>query len=168
MKYAGTLGYLSFIFLVNLLFPIMPVYKLWGSPFSGCDVIIGLIYLLRDFSQREIGSKVIFVMIIGCAASYFFAIKQIVLASISSFIVGETIDWLIFTFTRKPFSQRLLTSSVLSVPADSAIFLYMINQLNMAGFFVMTVAKMVGIFALWLAWYVRHRKNNTYPQAALA
>jgi uncharacterized PurR-regulated membrane protein YhhQ (DUF165 family) len=164
MKYAGTLGYLTFIFLVNILFPIMPIYKLWGSPFSGCDILVGVIYILRDFSQREIGRKVLYVMLIGCAASYFFAIKQIVLASICSFIAGETIDWAIYTF-----SQRLLSSSLISVPIDSALFLFMINQLNIAGFLVMTGAKMCGIFCVWLGWKWRDgnyakRTVNAYPQ----
>ncbi|MES2219314.1 MAG: hypothetical protein V4501_13000 [Pseudomonadota bacterium] len=166
MKYAGTMSYLAFIFLVNLLFPVMPIYKLWGSPFSACDLMIGAIYILRDFSQREIGGKVLFVMLIGCAASYFFTIKQIVLASIYSFLIGETIDWAIYTFTGKPFSQRLLTSSLLSVPADSAVFLYMVNQLNVAGFLVMTMAKSCGILLLWLGWYSHQRNQCVMPAQA--
>ena len=166
MKYAGTLSYLIFIFLVNILFPFVPVYKLWGSPVSGCDVLIGVIYILRDFSQREIGKKVLYVMLIGCAASYFFAIKQIVLASICSFAVGEAIDWAIYTLSGKPFSQRLLSSSLISVPIDSALFLYMINQLNGIGFLVMTGAKMCGIFCVWLGW--KWRNNQPSPYAATA
>jgi len=167
MKYKGTIGYLVFIFLVNLLFPVMPVYSLWGSPYSGCDIIIGAIYILRDFSQREIGGKVLFVMMAGCAASYFFAIKQIVFASICSFLVGETIDWAIYTFTGKPFSQRLLISSLFSVPADSAVFLYLINQLNAAGLLVMIGAKSVGILFIWFSWRFRQRKNSSYQQTAI-
>jgi queuosine precursor transporter len=168
MKYIGTIGYLVFIFLVNLLFPVMPVYRLWGSPYSGCDIIIGAIYILRDFSQREIGGKVLYVMIAGCAASYVFASKQIVIASICSFLVGETIDWAVYTFTRKPFSQRLLTSSLFSIPADSAVFLYLINQLNAAGLLVMTLAKSVGILFIWLSWRFRQGKNPDYQQTAIA
>lgn len=167
MKYAGTISYLVFIFLVNMLFPVMPIYRLWGSPFSGCDIIIGAIYILRDFSQREIGSKVLYVMLAGCAASYFFAIKQIVIASICSFLVGETIDWAIYTFTGKPFSQRLLTSSLFSVPADSAVFLYLIDQLNWVGLLVMVLAKSVGILAIWLSWRFRQYKNTSVRQVGI-
>jgi uncharacterized PurR-regulated membrane protein YhhQ (DUF165 family) len=168
MKYIGTISYLVFIFLVNLLFPVMPVYHLWGSPYSACDITIGSIYILRDFSQREIGGKVLFVMLAGCAASYFFANKQVVFASICSFMVGETIDWAIYTFTGKPFSQRLLTSSLFSIPADTVIFLYLINQLNAVGFLVMTLAKCVGVLFIWLSWRVRQPKNPSYQQPVLS
>jgi uncharacterized PurR-regulated membrane protein YhhQ (DUF165 family) len=157
LKYPGTLSYLLLIFLVNLLFPYVPSYKLFGQPFSAADLTIGIIYVARDFSQREIGKNVLYAMILACFASYLFADKQIVIASTCSFLVGETIDWGIYTFSGKPFSQRLLTSSLVSVPIDSAIFLYLINQLNSAGMIVMTLAKGVSVMCVWSLWRVRRQ-----------
>jgi uncharacterized PurR-regulated membrane protein YhhQ (DUF165 family) len=159
MKYFNSLSYLVGIILVNCLFAYLPTYSIAGAVFSSGDILVGIIYILRDFSQREIGKNVLYVMLLGCLFSYLFADKQVSVASISSFFVGETIEWAIFTFTRKPLSQRLLLSSMLSVPADSIIFLYMLNQLNIIGFVVLTSAKILGISALWAYW----RKKQVKP-----
>lgn len=157
LRNRGAISYLLLIFLVNLLFPYMPVYTLFDSPFSAGDFTVGAIYIARDFAQREVGRKVLYLMIIGCLLSYMFANKQIAIASISAFIAGETIDWAIYTYSRKPFSQRLLTSSMLSVPVDTIIFLYLINQLSTVGFMVMTAAKLLGISSVWLYWRTKRR-----------
>jgi uncharacterized PurR-regulated membrane protein YhhQ (DUF165 family) len=89
-----------------------------------------------------------------------FADKQIVIASTGAFLVGESIDWGIYTLSGKPFSQRLLTSSLFSVPIDSAIFLYLINQFNSAGMLVMTAAKSVGVLCVWSLWRFRQQEAN--------
>ena len=151
-KYPGAISYLLLIFLVNLAFPYLPIYTIFHSPFSAGDFTVGVIYIARDFAQREVGKNVIYLMIIGCVLSYLFADRQIALASICAFGVGETIDWSLYTFLSRPFSQRLLASSMLSVPVDTVIFLYLINQLNFAGFMVMTSAKLLGISMVWLSW----------------
>ena len=158
-RYPGTLSYLLLIFFVNLLFPYFPFYHLLGSAFSAGDLTIGVIYIARDFSQREIGKNVLYVMVLGCAMSYLFAEKQIVIASTCAFLIGETIDWAIYTFSGKPFSERLLTSSLFSVPADTIVFLYLINQLNHAGFLVMTLAKAFGVLSIWVIWRI-HRHEG--------
>jgi uncharacterized PurR-regulated membrane protein YhhQ (DUF165 family) len=156
-RYPGTVSYLLLIFFVNLLFPYFPFYHFLGAPFSAGDLTIGVIYVARDFSQREIGKNVLYVMVLGCAMSYLFAERQIVIASTCAFLVGETIDWAIYTFSGKPFSQRLLTSSLFSIPADTVIFLYLIDQLNSAGMIVMTLAKAFGVMSVWILWRMRQR-----------
>jgi uncharacterized PurR-regulated membrane protein YhhQ (DUF165 family) len=99
-------------------------------------------------------------MILGCIASYIFADKQMVIASTCAFLVGETIDWCIYTFSGKPFSQRLLASSLFSVPIDSAIFLYLINQFNSSGMLVMILAKSFGVMCVWSLWRIRSFKSQ--------
>jgi uncharacterized PurR-regulated membrane protein YhhQ (DUF165 family) len=155
MKYFSSAIYIVGIFLVNYLFPYLPMYSISGSVFSSGDVLIGVIYILRDFSQREVGGKVIYLMIVGCILSYLFASKPVAIASISAFAVGETIDWAIYSYTRRPFSERLLLSTLFSVPVDSIIFLYLLNQLNAAGFVVLTGGKVVGILFAWGYWRTR-------------
>jgi uncharacterized PurR-regulated membrane protein YhhQ (DUF165 family) len=166
MRYINTISYLLLIFLVNFLFPILPMCTVFGQSFSTADVLVGVVYILRDFAQREVGGKILYVMIVGCVLSYLLADKLISIASICSFAVGETIDWGFFTYTRKPFSQRLLTSSAISVPADSLVFLYLINQLNLAGFLVMSTAKILGVFSIWLYWNRRQHYLTAAQQAA--
>jgi hypothetical protein len=82
--------------------------------------------------------------------SYWFAEQHVVIASTCAFLAGESIEWAIYTFSGKPFAQRILTSSLLSIPVDTIIFLYLINQLNSAGVLVMILAKSVGVMAVWL------------------
>lgn len=37
--------------------------------------------------------------------------------------VSETIDWLVYSLTRRPFADRVLLSTCASAPIDSAVFL---------------------------------------------
>lgn len=166
MMYYNSLAYLISIVVVNVSFGYLPTYTIAGSIFSSADILVGVIYMLRDFAQREIGKNVLYVMLVGCLLSYIFANKNVALASIASFFVGETIEWAIFTFTRKPFSQRLLLSSVLSVPADSVVFLYLIKQLNLIGLCVLTSAKILGILTVWAYWRRKQSKQLRIGETA--
>ena len=47
------------------------------------------------------------------------------MASAAAFAVGELGDWAVYTFTRRPFSQRILISSLIGAPLDSIVFLGM-------------------------------------------
>jgi queuosine precursor transporter len=164
-KYPGACAYLLLIIAVNISFPYLPFYHVMGQAYSAGDIMIGFIYVARDFAQREAGKNVLYLMALGCAASYLFTDQQIVIASIAAFIGGESIDWAIYTFSGKPFSQRLLLSSLFSVPVDSAIFLYFINQLNTAGMLVMILAKTVGVLLIWMLWRGKKsgRASVQYP-----
>ncbi|HVY53933.1 MAG TPA: VUT family protein, partial [Gammaproteobacteria bacterium] len=157
-QYPCTLSYIILIILINNIFVYAPYITINGSLISSGDLVVGAVYVLRDFVQREIKHYVIVAMIAGCILSYIFADKNVAVASVSAFFVGEFIDWAIFTFTKKPLSQRLLSSSCVSAPVDSAIFLYLTNMLNPEGLIALTGGKFIGIFVLWLMWKIR--KNN--------
>lgn len=153
--YPATLNYLLFIVLLNTLFSYVPNFTVFGEPISVADFAVGLIYVMRDFAQRETKHWVILAMIIGCLISWALAEHQAALASVGAFAVGETLDWSIYTYTKKPLSQRILWSSLISSPVDSAVNLYLLYQLNWVGFIIMTLTKFVGAFVLWFYWYVR-------------
>jgi uncharacterized PurR-regulated membrane protein YhhQ (DUF165 family) len=118
----ATLCYIAFIIIVNSTYIYFPFVTIAHAPFSTGDMLVGAIYIFRDFAQREIRHYVILAMILGVVISYCFADKSMAVASVCAFTVAETIDWLIFTFTGKPLSQRLILSSTLSAPADSFVF----------------------------------------------
>jgi hypothetical protein len=99
MRYICTFIYILFIILVNNIFTYAPVIMVMGAPFSSADMVVGIVYIMRDFSQRELGHYVIFAMLFGCFLSFILADKSVALASVLSFFVGELIDWLIFTYT---------------------------------------------------------------------
>ena len=163
-RYPCTLSYIVCVVVINSVFVYAPYITVYGSLISTGDLVVGAVYVLRDFVQREIKHYVVVAMLIGCFLSYILAEKEVAIASTSAFFVGELIDWLIFTFTQKPLSQRLLLSSGISAPIDSAVFLYCMSQLNGPALFALTSGKFIGIFALWFMW--RYQRANASLQNA--
>lgn len=156
-RFACTISYIILIVLINSIFVYAPYITIHGSLISSGDLVVGAVYILRDFVQREIKHYVIVAMLLGCFCSYALAEKEIAVASLSAFFIGEFIDWIIYTFTQKPLSQRLLWSSSVSAPIDSAIFLYLTNMLNPEGLLALTLGKFLGILAIWFSWRLRSK-----------
>tara|TARA_R110000822_G_scaffold65505_2_gene160285 strand:- start:75 stop:452 length:378 start_codon:yes stop_codon:yes gene_type:complete len=117
--------------------------------FPPMSLAVGLIFVARDFAQREIGHKVIGAMIVAGAISYFMADPYVAIASVAAFAISEAADWGIYTFTKKPFKQRILLSSLVSTPLDSVVFLAIIGHLSFTGVVLMTLSKMVGAVVVW-------------------
>lgn len=90
--------------------------------------VTGLILVFRDFAQREIGHYIFIPLLIGVAISYQMAGPEIALASGAAFLVGELVDWAVFTLTKKPLSTRILISSFAGAPVDSTLFLLGANM----------------------------------------
>ncbi len=154
----ATLCYIVFIIAINSSYIYFPFVTVFHTPFSSGDLLVGAIYIFRDFAQQEIKHYVILAMIFGVIISYCFADKTMAVASVCAFTVAETIDWAIFTFTGKPLSQRLFLSSALSAPADSFVFLSIYGPLNLAGIFVLTLSKVSGVLLVWWIWKKRQSK----------
>lgn len=140
-----TLLYLFSIVLVNYLFTIIPSIGAW-QPVS---LVVGVVFILRDFSQREVGHKVILVMLLGGAISYFMASPFVAVASITAFMISEMVDWMVYTLSKKPLRQRILLSSALSTPVDSAVFLLIIGHFGWITFLIMVVSKMASALVVW-------------------
>ncbi len=151
-RYKATLSYIIFIVILNCLYSYLPMISLYNQLFTPADMIVGAVYIFRDFAQREIKHKVMIAMLFGALLSYFMSSKEVAYASVCAFMVGETIDWIIFSFTKKPLSQRLIWSSVISAPVDSYVFMVMINRLLFSEFVFMNVSKFAGILVVWLIW----------------
>ncbi len=161
--YPATIGYVLFIVLLNTIFSYVPELTIHGAPVSIADFVVGLIYVLRDFTQREVKHWVILAMLIGCLISYGLAEQDAAIASLGAFAAGELIDWSIFTFTRKPLSQRILLSSLVSAPVDSFVNLYLLHQFNWPSMIIMIIVKALGVIGLWYLW---RTKQQTMLSAA--
>ena len=72
------------------------------------------------------------------------------MASCVAYLLGEAIDWLVYSLTKKPLRDRVLLSSLLSTPVDSAVFLAMIGFCSVGGVLLMTVSKMLGAGVVYL------------------
>lgn len=158
-KYISTISYVLMIVFINVGFAYMPIFLIFGHKSSPMDPIAGIVYLVRDFAQRELGHKIFIAMAIGSILSYFLATPTVALASISAFVAGELIDWSIFTFTKKPLSQRLILSSCISAPIDSFIFIYILGYLNPISFSLMCGGKIIGVVIIWFFWKLKANRR---------
>ncbi len=157
MKLKYTALYILLIVAVNYGFSVSPLVKLPdGTMWPPISLVVGFIFVARDFAQREIGHKVLLAMLVGATVSYFMASPMIAVASAAAFLVSEMTDWAIYSFTRRPLSQRILYSSALGAPVDSLVFLSGVGLLSTAGVIAMTASKMVGALIVW--WLVRRRE----------
>ena len=157
MAYRFTILYIVLIVAVNWLFTVLPLIDLpGGDKWPPASLVVGLIFVARDFAQREIGHRVIIAMLIAGAISYVMADPFVAMASVTAFLISEFADWAVYSFTGKPFSQRILISSVIATPLDSAVFLLMIGHFSVVGAVAMTISKLVGAVIVW--WMVRRRE----------
>ena len=151
MRY--TLLYVLTVVLVNFAFDKVPLLTLPGGElWSPVALVVGFVFIIRDYAQRDIGHYVIPAMLLGGIISWFMASPTIALASVCAFLTGEFVDWAVYTITGRPFSQRMLFSSALSTPLDSIVFLSMMGLFSMPSVIVMTLSKMIGsIIVFFLA-----------------
>jgi uncharacterized PurR-regulated membrane protein YhhQ (DUF165 family) len=154
-----TILYVALIVLVNWGFTVVPLMPLpGGEMWPPMSLVVGLVFVARDYAQREIGHKVIIAMLVSAALSYVMANPFVAVASLSAFLISEFADWAVYSFTRRPFSQRVLLSSLIGTPLDSAVFLAIIGHFSLVGVVVMTLSKMLGALAVW--WLVRRREAH--------
>jgi queuosine precursor transporter len=147
------------VILINVAYSKLPAINIHGFVFASGDLITGVIYIVRDFAQRAIGQKVIWAMLAASLISYTMSAAAVATASVIAFATAETLDWLIYTFTKKPLSQRLLWSSIISTPVDSLVFLACIHLLNPSDMLAMTLSKWLGVMLVWWLWKARQAHN---------
>lgn len=157
MRFGYTILYVVLIAAVNQAFTLVPLVTLPdGTAWPPVSLVVGFIFVIRDFAQREVGHKVLLAMLAGAVLSYFMAGPQVAVASAAAFLVSELADWAVYTFTKRPFSQRILLSSALGTPVDSVVFLAAIGLLAPAAVAAMTASKMLGALLVW--WMIRRRE----------
>lgn len=157
--FKSTLLYIALIVAVNYGFSVVPLVKLPdGTMWPPMSLVVGFIFVVRDFAQREIGHKVLLAMLVGAGLSYVMASPYVAIASTAAFLVSELVDWLVYSLTKRPLSQRILYSSLLATPLDSAVFLYGIGAFSWAGVLAMTVSKLIGAAIVW--WLIRRREDT--------
>jgi queuosine precursor transporter len=99
-----------------------------GGSWHPFTVITGLVLVVRDFAQREIKHWIFAAMIVGLALSTLTAWPVIVVASGVAFLISETADWAVYTFSNRPLSQRIMVSSLISAPIDQVVFIWLASQ----------------------------------------
>lgn len=116
--------YVLLIPLVNWSFANFPTVTTWdGGEWSAMSIVTGLVLVARDFAQREVGHYIFMPLMVGIAVSFAMAPPEIAAASALAFAVSECVDWLVYTVTKRPLSQRVMLSCIASAPVDTTIFL---------------------------------------------
>lgn len=149
-KFGWTGAYIASVAFINWLLVALPPIVVGDTVIPPVMLLVGFVFVFRDMAQRETGHYVVFAMLIGGALSYFIATPAVALASVTAFLASETIDWIIFTLTKKPLSQRILLSSAVAVPADTIIFLSLIGLFDWFAVIVISLMKMVAAVCFWL------------------
>ncbi|AIM40605.1 hypothetical protein [Vibrio phage VpKK5] len=147
--------YFLVVVLVNIGFSVFPPVEL---PIIGVvppvAFAVGLVFVLRDYAQRHVGHKVFWAMTLATVASFLLADPTIAIASAIAFFVGEVIDWLVYTVTKKPFHSRVLISSAIAVPIDTFIFLNMIDFYTVGVMAAMVFSKLVASLIVWISYEI--------------
>ena len=150
--------YVASIVLVNWMFmAIVP----WSTPLGDlylANIVVGFVFVLRDYAQRETGHKILFATAAAGVLTWVMVDPAIAVASITAFILSETADWAIYSFTRRPLSQRILYSSLIAVPLDTLAFQYLADYLTPAAFSTEIVSKAFGVFIVWYLLKLRDRR----------
>jgi len=163
MKLGYTTLYIALIVAVNYGFTVVPLVEMpGGEKWPPMSLVVGFIFVARDFAQREIGHRVIIAMLLAGVLSYIMASPFVAVASLSAFLVSEFADWAVYSFTGRPLAQRVLLSSALGTPLDSGIFLALIGHFSVIGIVVMTFSKMLGALVVW--WMIRRKDADAAPE----
>jgi queuosine precursor transporter len=155
--------YIVSIVLVNWLFvAVAPWPTVFGDLYLA-NLVVGFVFVLRDYGQRQVGHRILLATFVAGVITYFMVDPAIALASISAFALSETTDWAVYSFTRRPLQQRILLSSLVSVPLDTLAFQYLANYLTPAAFTTEVLSKALGVV---IVWYLLKMRADARPSVA--
>lgn len=154
--------YVLAIVAVNKLYMYLPLLQTPLGEVSAANLIVGSVFVLRDYAQRAIGHWVLLATFTAGVITWFMVDEALAVASLTAFTISEMTDWAVYTFTKMPLQRRILYSSMISVPVDSLAFLYLFNMLNPASFTVEVFSKIVGVAAVWVMLRQSTRRNPIY------
>lgn len=143
----ATLLYLASLVLVNVAYLTpwtwftFPVVGAW----SAGSILVGAVFVARDYAQRRTGHWVGVAMVVGIAITAAMS-RELAVASGCAFAASEGLEWVIFTVTRRPFRERVVISAVPSVVLDSLVFLALAPfPFSMALFLAQVASKLIAV-----------------------
>jgi hypothetical protein len=64
-QYKFTIAYIFSIVLINIGFIYVPLIPFFDTMYPPMTLLVGLVFILRDYAQREVGHNVIIAMLVG-------------------------------------------------------------------------------------------------------
>ncbi|WP_238192993.1 hypothetical protein [Methylobacterium frigidaeris] len=159
---------------VNAFAKYLPVYPL-KLPFSGNPpvsfplipgtLLVGLIFVMRDYTQRLIGDWVAAFMLIATIIVYFCVDRDLAYYSALAFLVSEGIDQVAFHALKKEdLKDRILWSSAVATLFDGALILHGLNELTWPNYISHYAGKMLATFVIWLVlWHLHNKRSSLAP-----
>jgi queuosine precursor transporter len=124
--------YIGLMPVINWSFAAVPTTPIpdWlgGGLFQPLAIVTGLVLVVRDFAQRELKHWIWGAMILGLMLSTLTSWITVVVASGLAFMISETVDWAVYTFSKRPLSERIMISSLASAPLDQIVFIGMASM----------------------------------------
>ena len=119
--YVGLMPFINWSFAAV---PTTPIPDwLGGGLFQPLAIVTGLVLVVRDLAQRELKHWIFGAMVVGLLLSTLTSWITVVVASGLAFMISETVDWAVYTFSKRPLSQRIMISSLASAPLDQIVFI---------------------------------------------
>jgi uncharacterized PurR-regulated membrane protein YhhQ (DUF165 family) len=139
-----TFAYVASAVLVNAMFVYLPPFQVAGVFLTWGSFVVGGTFILRDYAQREIGHRVLLATLIGTAITALMS-PGLALASGAAFLFSELLDWAVFSRWVGSFRSRVIASSLVGAPVDSALFMVLAGFFSWPGVVVMTLSKLVAL-----------------------
>src|SRR5947208_241398 len=114
-SWAEAMWVVAYVFAIvglNWLFIVLPPL---ATPFGNlylATFIVGAVFVLRDYAQREIGHYVLLATLLAGILTWLMVDPALAVASLTAFAISETADWAVYSFTGWPLQQRILISSL--------------------------------------------------------
>jgi len=161
IKWLWALAYILSVLLANIFVAHFGIVKVLGLTFPAGVVWAGLTFSFRDFAQQHLGMWKIWLFIAIATFITLFMNWQVAVASVSAFLIAETIDWLIFTITKKDFIHRIWISNTISTPIDSVVFVVLAFGWNFDAIWGQVLIKYVSsLLVIPFIWYCSKNRRS--------
>ena len=112
--------------------------------------MVGLTFSLRDMVQRRFGKWQCWIWMLSASVITYLFNPQLAVASVSAFLISETLDWAIYTWLPGSFRRRLFMSNLLGTPMDSLVFVTLAFGLNWQAIVGQSIVKFLSSLAVLL------------------
>lgn len=140
--------YLLSILAANLLVIWFGIVKLGPIMFPAGAVLIGLTFTFRDLVQRRFGKWKCWWWMAAATIITAFLSFDLAVASGLAFIAAEGVDWLIYSYSKTTFKNRVVLSNLFGTPIDSLVFVTLAFGWNWAAIWGQTLVKLVSSLAV--------------------
>lgn len=142
--------YVFSIVAANLLISLFGVFCLYNICVPAGALMVGATFTLRDRTQQEVGKySCWYWMLLAAAITSIFS-GEVALASTIAFLLSESADWVVFTYSKYSPRKRSILSNIIGIPVDSFVFVPLIFGWDYKIILGQIIVKIIASFAfLW-------------------